>query len=101
MIYIISIYLFYIGFVVYAGCQVAIYNRKWLVIIPCVPIILLAGLIDVLFNQVFGRLMFWEMKFTFTFSERLDLHFHDSDWRGRVAHSIGDAIDQILPNHIK
>ena len=101
MIYFIAIYVFYLGFVIYAGCQNAIANRYWPVIIPCAPILLIAGLIDVVFNQTAGRTLFLEWKYTLTFSERLDYHFKDYGWRGAMARSIGNAIDKILPGHIK
>lgn len=94
------LYLFYLGFVVYAGCQNAIKEKAWLVILPCLPILLVAGAIDVLFNQVFGRLLFLELKYTMTFSERLDVHFLEASWRGSVARSIGNALNKILPKHI-
>ena len=97
----IILYLFYLGFVLYAGCHVAIINRQWLVILPCAPILLIAGAIDVLFNQVPGRVLFCEFKGTWTFSQRLDYHFKDVGWRGDLARSIGHAIDKILPGHIK
>ncbi|NNM68928.1 MAG: hypothetical protein HKM00_02980 [Gallionella sp.] len=101
MIYfLIYLWLFYIGFVFYAGCQVAITARQWGVLIPAAPVLLIAGLMDVLFNQTFGRVMFWEWTFTMTFSERLDLHFHNSGWRGSLARDIGNVLDKILPNHI-
>jgi hypothetical protein len=87
--------------VIYVGCQNAITQKAWLVILPLIPIILIAGIIDFLFNQTIGRLMFLEWRYTFTFSERLDSHFLDTDWRGSVARDIGNAIDKILPGHIK
>lgn len=97
---ILTLYFFYLGFVLYAGCQEAIKNRDWLVILPCFPILLVAGAIDVLFNQTFGRLLFLELSYTLTFSDRLDSHFHEDGWRGSMARSIGNAINKILPGHI-
>lgn len=94
------IYIFYLGFVLYAGCQVAIANKKWLNLIPVAPILIVAGLMDVLFNQTAGRVIFWEITYTLTFSERLDLHFKDADWRGSVARKLGAFLDAILPSHI-
>jgi len=101
MIYfIIYIYLFYIGFVVWAGCQNAIKDKAWASLIPVAPIVLIAGLMDVAFNFTFGRLIFWELTNTLTFSQRLDLHYLDSGWRGSVARDIGNVLDHLLPNHI-
>jgi hypothetical protein len=94
------LYFFYDGFVVYAGCSAAIAARAWAVIILELPKLAVAGVIDVLINQTFGRLLFWENTYTLTFSERLDLHYHDIDWKGSVARSIGNAINKILPSHI-
>ena len=97
----IVLWMFYIGFVLYAGCQNAIKERRWLVILPCFPILLIAGAIDVVINQTFARLLFLEFKGTWTFSQRLDYHFRDVGWRGDLARSIGHAIDSILPGHIR
>lgn len=95
------LWIFYICFVLYAGAQYALANKKWAAVIPLVPFLLLGGIIDVVFNQTIGRLMFWEWTYTLTFSERLDLHYHEYGWRGRVlARPIGDFIDWILPHHI-
>jgi hypothetical protein len=93
-------WLFYDGFVVYAGCQKAIEARAWGVIVMEIPKLLIAGIIDVVVNQSIGRLLFWERAYTLTFSQRLDLHFRDTDWRGRVARSIGNSLNKILPKHI-
>lgn len=93
-------WLFYDGFVVYSGCQKAIEARAWSVIVLEVPKLAIAGIIDVVVNQTIGRLLFWELAYTLTFSQRLDLHFRDTDWRGSMARSIGNALNKILPKHI-
>lgn len=101
MWFLLYLWVFYLGFVLYAGCQNAIKQRAWLVILPCAPVLIVCGLMDVAFNQVVGRLMFWEWTYTPTFSERLDLHYADSGWRGTLARIIGDVVlDRILPHHI-
>lgn len=51
----LDMWVFYLGFVLYAGCQNAIAEKRWLVILPTLPIVLPAGIIDVLFNQTFGN----------------------------------------------
>jgi hypothetical protein len=96
----LDMWIFYLGFVLYAGCQNAIEKRRWAVIIPALPIVLPAGLIDVLFNQSIGRLMFLETKYTLTFSNRLQGHYYEDGWRGDLARYIGGAVDAILPHHI-
>ena len=100
MILLIYIYLFYLGFILYAGCQNAIESKAWGVLIPVAPIIVIVGLMDILFNQTVGRLIFWELKYTLTFSQRLTLHWFDKDWRGSIARDIGNVLDKILPHHI-
>ena len=101
MIYfILYIWLFYLSFVLYAGCQHAIITRQYTVLIPCAPVLLVAGLMDVLFNFTLGRILFWELTNTFTFSERLDLHYTGTGWRGSLAGKIGNVLDEILPGHI-
>ncbi len=94
------LWLFYIAFVVYAGCQQAIKDKAWGVLIPVAPIIIVGGLMDVIFNFTVGRLIFWELTNTLTFSERLSLHYLDSGWRGSVARDIGNVLDHVLPRHI-
>lgn len=98
---------FYLGFVLYAGCQVAIANavktkcwRDWLPLVPVAPVLLIVGLMDVAFNQTAGRLIFWEWTYTLTFSQRLDLHFLDTGRRGSIARDIGNVLNKILLNHI-
>ena len=91
---------FYLGFVLYAGCQHAIAIRQYAVLIPCAPVLAPAAVMDVLFNFTFGRIMFWELTNTITFSERLDLHYSTTGWRGHLADKIGNVIDTILPKHI-
>lgn len=101
------LWVFYLGFVLYAGCQPAIKNaiktkcwRDWLPLVPVAPVLIVCGLMDVAFNQTVGRLMFWEWTYTLTFSERLDLHYGETGWRGSMARSIGNVLDKILPQHI-
>jgi hypothetical protein len=98
--FLLYLWLFYIAFVVYAGCQTAIKDRKWIALIPCLPIIIIGGIMDIAFNQTFGYLIFWEKEYTLTFSERLDSHFTDSGWRGKLARGLGAVLDEILPGHI-
>jgi hypothetical protein len=102
MIYLLLYFwVFYLGFIFYAGCQNAIVQKRWRVLIPALPVLFVAGVMDVLFNQIFGRLLFWEITSTWTFSQRLDLHYKDIDWRGNRSRKIGSAVDSILPNHIR
>jgi hypothetical protein len=99
--FLLYIWAFYLGFVLYAGCQNAIAQKAWAVLIPCAPVIIVAGLMDVMFNATFGTLMFWEWDHSFTFSERLDYHYLSLGWRGSLARDIGGVLDHILPGHIK
>lgn len=96
----INLYLFFLGFVIYAGMQTAIKQRVWLLILPVAPFIAHAGIIDVLFNQGPGRLMFLEARNTLTLSERIDWHYLDEGWRGDRARWWGNRINIILPGHI-
>jgi hypothetical protein len=93
---ILLLWIFYDGFVTYAGLQEAIKNRDWAIVAPSLPIVIPAGIIDVVFNQTFGRLMFLEWTNTFTFSERLDYHYHEMSWRGSMARSIGNVINKVF-----
>jgi hypothetical protein len=102
MIYfLLYIWVFYLAFCLYAGCQNAIAEKAWGVLIPTLPVVVVGLILDVMFNFTFGRLLFWEWAYTTTFSERLILHFTDTGWRGSVARDIGNVLDHILPHHIK
>jgi hypothetical protein len=93
--------IFFFGFVAYAKLQPAIKNKEWRKVIPWVPLITHAGIIDVLFNQSFGRLMFWELKYTLTLSMRLDLHYKEYGWRGTLSRFISNKlVNKIFPGHI-
>jgi hypothetical protein len=96
----LSLYVFYLGFVLYAGLQEPIRQKQWLVVIPAVPIIIPAGIIDVLFNQSIGRILFWEMKYTTTLSQRLDLHYYEHGWRGDLSRRVSRIVNMILAGHI-
>jgi hypothetical protein len=95
------LWLFMLGFILYAGCQNAIAKRKWLVLVIPAPVLIVFGLADVLFNQLFGRLIFWEWRYTLTFSQRLDCHVFDEGWRGSIARELGWLLDVFLPGHIE
>jgi len=97
----ISLWIFYVGFVLYAGLQPAIKARQWLIVLPALPLIAHAGIIDVLFNQGPGRLMFMELRYTLTLSQRLDLHYTEKGWRGDRARWWADnLVNKIFPYHI-
>jgi hypothetical protein len=96
----INLYLFFLGFIIYAAMQEAIRQRIWLMVLPVAPFILHAAIIDVLFNQGPGRLMFLETRYTLTLSERIDWHYLDEGWRGDRARWWGDRINIILKGHI-
>ena len=96
----LTLWVFYLGFVLYAGCQNAIAQHRWLVIVPALPVIIPAGIIDVLFNQSIGRALFLESRYTLTFSMRLEFHYKETGWRGRNARWMADGINTILPHHI-
>lgn len=96
----LCLWVFYIGFVVYAGLQPAIKARRWGVVIPCLPILLPAGAIDVLLSPVVGMLVFHEFKHHWTISKRLDAHYYSNDWRGERAQLAGKWVNWILPAHI-
>jgi len=97
----IDMTIFFFGFVAYAKLQPAIKNKEWRKVIIWVPLIAHAGIIDVLFNQSIGRLLFLETKYTMTFSQRLDWHYKEYGWRGAISRFISDKlVNKILPYHI-
>ncbi len=98
--FLLYIWVFYILFITYAGCQQAIKARAWAVLIPCAPVLLVAGAMDVVFNATVGCLLFLEWDHTLTFSQRLDSHYLEKGWRGSLARDIGNVLDKVLPNHI-
>ena len=96
----VLIYSVLISFIIYAGCQDAIKQRRWRVLILPAPFLIWGGFWDIVLNQVLGRLEFLEWRFTWTFSQRLDLHTNDTDWRGPVARAWGRLLNVYLKFHI-
>lgn len=96
-----SLWVFYIGFVLYAGLLPAIRARRWWVVLPCAPIIIIAGIVDITLAPVFGILVFHEiMPYKWTISGRLRYHYYDTGWKGERARYLGDRVDYISPFHI-
>jgi hypothetical protein len=96
----INLYIFAVGFVLYAGLQTAIKQKQWGIVLPFAPIILHAAVIDVLFNQSGGRAMFLETRNTWTLSGRFDFHFYEEGWRGDRSRWWGNRINIVFPWHI-
>lgn len=98
---VLSLWIFYLGFILYAGLQPAIKARQWWVVLPAAPVIIPAGVIDVLFNQSVGKLMFLESRYTLTLSQRLDFHWRfGTGWRRRLARNVGFYVNMIFAGHI-
>jgi hypothetical protein len=96
-----NLFIFALGFVVYAALQPAIKRRQWWIVLPFAPLIAHAAVIDVLFNQTGGRLVFMEWRYTLTLSQRIDWHYRAGGWRGARARWWADrVINRILPGHI-
>jgi hypothetical protein len=97
----INLFIFLAGFVAYALLQPAIKAKQWWKVLPWSLLILHAAIIDVLFNQGPGRLMFMELINTWTLSDRLDLHYLEEGWRGDRSRWWADRlVNRILKGHI-
>lgn len=94
------LYVLYVGFILYAGLQPSIKERRWGVVVPCLPFLIPAGIIDVLLSPVVGILVFHELRFALTISRRLDAHYYEYDWRGERARLLGKWVNWLMPAHI-
>ena len=77
---------------------------KWFVWIPCIPPILLFGLLDMTFNIFIGSILFVELPFIngITFSQRLCHWFEQggTGWRYEQASWWASILNEISAGHI-
>ena len=86
------------SFLIYAAV-----HRNWSKLKPVTKFLLgpFIGLypIDVVFNVVFGSIMFLEFPAQLTFSERCNLHTQDTNWRGSLAGFFCENLNTFDPGH--
>jgi hypothetical protein len=95
-----TLWVFMVGFAVYAGLQPAFKEGRRGLIALYSPILIVAGLIDVSLSPLVGLLAFHEFRFIWTISRRLDFHYPDAGWRGARAKYFGERINWVFPFHI-
>lgn len=96
-------YVLLVGFFFYASVIQAWPKLKIGIKVLVAPTVALVGLIDVAFDLVIGSIIFLELpnfKRNYTFSQRCCVHFHDADWRGKVAGVFSVPLNAIVPGHI-
>jgi hypothetical protein len=93
-------YALFVGFAAYAAIIQAWSKLKIGIKILYIPVLLVFGLSDVLFNLTIGSVLFWERAYTYTFSQRLCQHLNDTGWRGHLAGAFSVPLNAIYPNHI-
>jgi hypothetical protein len=95
-----GLWVFMVGFAVYAGLQPAFKEGRWGLIALYSPILIVAGLIDVNLSPLVGLIAFHELRFSWTISQRIDFHYPNTGWRGARAKYFGDRINWVFPFHI-
>lgn len=96
----IIMYVLFLGFLMYAALMQAWHRLKIGIKILVVPVLLVFGGFDVLFNLTFGSAIFWERPRQLTFSARLCKHMFEPGWRGKLADAFAVPLNAIFPNHI-
>lgn len=98
----LSLWLCLAGFVLYGGCLRSLKEGYYFIPLMMSPVIGIAGFIDVIGNQLLGRLIFLELRSTWTFSQRLSIHASDPSegWRWRVAKILGGELNTVIAKHI-
>lgn len=94
-------YVLFQGFLIYASVKRAWPRLKIGIKVMQVPILLVFGLIDVLFNIVIGSILFLELPRQLTFSQRCCVHLHDTGWRGSIAGAFSVPLNVIDEGHIR
>lgn len=91
------------GFLFYAAMIESWRGMKWFVWVPCIPPILLFGLLDVIFNIAIGSLLYLELPFLhgLTFSQRCCYWFNEKEsYRVGMAQWWASILNEISPGHI-
>jgi len=95
-----SMYILFLGFLIYASILQAWSKLKIGIKILLVPVLVVFGGADVLFNFTLGSLLFLERARTYTFSQRLCQHLNDAGWKGHLAGAFSVPLNAIYPGHI-
>ncbi len=64
------------------------------------PVIVVYGAFDVLFNGTVGTVLFLEIPHTVTFSDRLRYHYMEMGWRGKLARVFGHVLNTFWAGYI-
>lgn len=94
-----------LGFFFYAGVESSWNRLKIGIKILVLPIVVVFGILDFLFDAVFGSIMYLELpgwfSGRFTFSMRCEYHRYDSGFRGVIADAYCYLLNSIVPGHCK
>jgi len=96
----IWIYLLFQGFLIYASLKQSWYRLKIGIKILELPVLLIFGIADILFNAIVGSILFLELPSTLTFSARLRHHIYSIGWRGVMAGAISVPLNAVFIGHI-
>ncbi|HQS59958.1 MAG: hypothetical protein B7Y56_03375 [Gallionellales bacterium 35-53-114] len=103
--YLASAWLLLIGFFIYATVEASWHRLKIGIKILVAPVVIVFGLLDVIFDFVFGSIMFLEppgwFSGRFTFSQRCEHHWNDEGLRGVIADAHCFLLNSILPGHCR
>lgn len=103
--YLVLSWLLLIGFFFYATVEASWNRLKIGIKLLVLPVVIVFGLLDVIFDVVFGTIMFLEppgwFSGRFTFSQRCEHHWNDAGLRGVFADAYCYTLNSILPGHCK
>jgi len=94
-------YLLFLGFLIYAASKHSWSRLKVGIKILLLPVLIVFGMIDVLFNMTIGSVLFLELPHTMTFSQRCAMNLYRNDWRSSVARAFAVPLNAIDPGHIR
>ena len=105
--FIVSSWVLLIGFFFYATVEASWNRLKIGIKILVLPVVLFFGVLDILFDAIFGSIMYLEFPFKhwfngrFTFSQRCEYHWDAPGYRGVIADAYCFLLNSILPGHCK
>ena len=93
------------GFALYATVEASWSRLKIGIKLLYAPIVIVFGIADVIFDSIFGTIMYLELPGWFSgrwsFSQRCEHHMDDTSWRGVIAGAYCFTLNSILPGHCK
>jgi hypothetical protein len=105
LIFAIYTYALLTGFFFYAGVMAAWPRLLFGIKLLVAPVVLIFGVADIVFDTVFGSVMYLELpgwfSKRFTFSQRCEHHMSDAGFRGVIAGAYCFTLNTVVPGHCR